>query len=1040
MNCHLALRCVAGAATLLLACTLTAATIAPPAHLGELAVSSEAVVLARVQRSEAFGRSGLVFTRTHLVVEDALSGPLETGEAFVLQTPGGALPEMRWLVAGSPSLIEGETYLLFLDNAGPHWLTRTLAYGILRRARDAYGHSTLVPLKEAGHIAFAGGANVQTIEGGNECDVLERLRAVLNGGAVWEATCTLSAATGIETNAMPSNCVFAFDNGPTPYRWRTFDTGGSISIYGTNAARSDALDILESAVDTWSNLGTTALANQITFGGRRDATMNCTGSNRDVVPGSVVFDDPCGDVGVGGCSSSSYAFGGPIAYPSTHIFDNAQWRTIEGWGIVVNDSLGCLSDTNYRHMLEHELGHVLGFGHNPSRTSLMYETCCPGMSALDIACTEYAYPRPSLAVVSTIAPSPNPIVQGSPVTISASIKNFDNTAFNGQMAAALHNAGGAFVGDIEVKPVSIGAGATQNVTFSKPTILSSPGDYQIWIKHAPPGGGWVSPTAAASSYENPIVAVRIAAPGSNIPPPPDDVDASDGDYSDRIRVNWDDVSGATHYLVYRGTSSGGSKTLLDQRNSSSYTDYDVEPTERYYYWVKSGNNSGTSVFSDSNRGYTSCPTQAEPGLVSPSNGATEPSLTPTLSWSAAPGAKNYEVVVNGVLQGTTSGTSMQLVPLQPSITYNWYVVARNACGEQGTSLPWSFTTQSGCDSFSINPPSLEVTSDASSYGVAVNASPADCQGPWSAAANDPWLSVWPANGVGTNSAAVTWTANSSTSPRTGTVTIAGNTLYVTQQGTIPICTSFSINPTSVVLEASGGSQLVTVTGAPAGCQGGAWSTGVNEAWATIWPASGTGSGSVTLSWSQNPATVPRHASGSIGGNALSITQNGSAPPTCTSFTISPSSVSMPASAGSQSVAVSGLPSGCEGGSWSASGNGSWLTVSGNGTGPGITTVSWPENSGAERTGYATIAGHSFSVTQSGGSLEVLLDGGFEEATVPGNAARDGRYSRAPAARSSSSMAAIRRAASITRGSADASTVRMPSLRRSRSHLPRRRHC
>jgi hypothetical protein len=88
------------------------------------------------------------------------------------------------------------------------------------------------------------------------------------------------------------------------------------------------------------------------------------------------------------------------------------------------------------------------------------------------------------------------------------------------------------------------------------------------------------------------------------------------------------------------------------------------------------------------------------------------------------------------------------------------------------------------------------------------------------------------------------------------------------------------------------------------------------------------------------------------------------PITCTSFSISPTSASADSAAGSQLVTITGSPGGCAGGSWTTSGNGSWLTVSPpSGSGSGSATVSWTENTGVQRTGDATIAGHTFTVVQ-----------------------------------------------------------------------------
>ena len=122
-------------------------------------------------------------------------------------------------------------------------------------------------------------------------------------------------------------------------------------------------------------------------------------------------------------------------------------------------------------------------------------------------------------------------------------------------------------------------------------------------------------------------------------------------------------------------------------------------------------------------------------------------------------------------------------------------------------------------------------------------------------------------------------------------------------------------------------------------------------------------------------TSARSATAVIAGNGFSVNQSGSATPTCTSFQINPTGANPSASGGSQSVTVNGSPSGCQGGSWSASGNGSWLTVSPTGgTGSGSVTISWAQNtSTSARSSTAVIAGNSFSVNQGGsGSTSMIL--------------------------------------------------------------------
>lgn len=183
----------------------------------------------------------------------------------------------------------------------------------------------------------------------------------------------------------------------------------------------------------------------------------------------------------------------------------------------------------------------------------------------------------------------------------------------------------------------------------------------------------------------------------------------------------------------------------------------------------------------------------------------------------------------------------------------------------------------------------------------------------------------------------------------------------------PTCTSFSISPTSAGPTAEAGSTGATVTGSPAGCTGGSWVASGNGSWLTVSPASGSGSGAATVSWAQNTATSSRWGSATIANNGFTVTQGAAAAPTCTSFSISPTSANPGAAAGSQNVTITGAPSGCTGGNWTTSGNGSWLTVSpASGTGSGAATVSWAQNSATSaRSDSTTIANIGFAVSQSG---------------------------------------------------------------------------
>jgi len=90
-----------------------------------------------------------------------------------------------------------------------------------------------------------------------------------------------------------------------------------------------------------------------------------------------------------------------------------------------------------------------------------------------------------------------------------------------------------------------------------------------------------------------------------IPPPaiPLQVNASDKTYSDKVRVNWRRVRGASSYKVFRCSDRGVNncnRGFVD--NSPPYDDTQTTAGQRYYYRVQSCNTSSCSNYSASNSG------------------------------------------------------------------------------------------------------------------------------------------------------------------------------------------------------------------------------------------------------------------------------------------------------------------------------------------------------------------------------------------------------------------------------------------------------
>ena len=185
----------------------------------------------------------------------------------------------------------------------------------------------------------------------------------------------------------------------------------------------------------------------------------------------------------------------------------------------------------------------------------------------------------------------------------------------------------------------------------------------------------------------------------------------------------------------------------------------------------------------------------------------------------------------------------------------------------GSSVPITGdrTISQAC-TYSIDPTSQSFGSGGGSGVVAVTAPPG-CG--WTAQSNDAWLSITSgSSGSGDGTVSYTVAANPSSVPRSGTLTIAGETFTVNQEG---VSCSYSIDPTSAQAPAAGGTGAVDVT-AVADCP---WTAQSNDAWLSITSgSSGSGDGTVTYAVAANPSGASRNGTLTIAGETFTVVQDG----------------------------------------------------------------------------------------------------------------------------------------------------------------------
>ncbi|GAB4271780.1 MAG: hypothetical protein Kow0092_26640 [Deferrisomatales bacterium] len=259
----------------------------------------------------------------------------------------------------------------------------------------------------------------------------------------------------------------------------------------------------------------------------------------------------------------------------------------------------------------------------------------------------------------------------------------------------------------------------------------------------------------------------------------------------------------------------------------------------------------------------------------------------------------------------------------------------------------------GC-TYDISPAEANFPEQGGTGTVAVTASSDRCG--WTAIADRAgWITVTSgASGNGNGTVAYSVAPNSGKSPRTATITVAGQSHTVTQ-ASVPC--RYTVEPATALFDYPGGTGQLAVH-APTGCD---WAATTGTPWITVTSGTGDGDGVVTYAVAPNPDTGPRAGLLTVGGQDHLITQNGG-PCTCS---LDPT-VQHFFAAGlgplRSSVRVN-TGTGCP---WTARSDAPWivLTSEPSGAGSGTVTFTVQDNlTNRDRTGTVTAGGRTLTVVQ-----------------------------------------------------------------------------
>ncbi len=163
------------------------------------------------------------------------------------------------------------------------------------------------------------------------------------------------------------------------------------------------------------------------------------------------------------------------------------------------------------------------------------------------------------------------------------------------------------------------------------------------------------------------------------------LNASKGEYEERIILHWNSMDKTDYYRVYRSTDPLIENAIEVSRiPQTSYTDDSVTSDTLYYYWVAGENICGKGEWSEPDHGYASCQIPTVVGGVEASDGTFLDSVY--ISWDENLFVEYYEVY-RGI--GTFEDSELIAVTESPEYTdtsrpsgevFNYWVTGANSCG------------------------------------------------------------------------------------------------------------------------------------------------------------------------------------------------------------------------------------------------------------------------------------------------------------------------------------------------------------------------
>jgi hypothetical protein len=253
------------------------------------------------------------------------------------------------------------------------------------------------------------------------------------------------------------------------------------------------------------------------------------------------------------------------------------------------------------------------------------------------------------------------------------------------------------------------------------------------------------------------------------------------------------------------------------------------------------------------------PTATASFAASGGNGTFSVTAAPDCTWTVA--SFSSSVAITSAATGSGNGTvAYSVAPNNSASTMNGAILINQT---------FFLITQSGLPClYSLSTGSASIGAQGGSATVGIVAPPG-CV--WTVKTDVTWIELsWFATGTGNGSVTYTVLPNNGTGSRTGTLSIGGQLLTITQ---LSSC-SYSLSAPSASVGPGTGAGSINVT-APSNC---AWTAATDSpGWLTITAGfSGSGNGTIGFSATANPALTARSGNLIIAGITVPVTQAGAA--------------------------------------------------------------------------------------------------------------------------------------------------------------------